>query len=69
MQIIMPTLLFIGLTNAMGIQMLVPLGNEKFVLYSEISGVIVDFILNALLIPEMASSGAAIGILTAEAVV
>ena len=29
MQIIMPTLLFIGLTNIMGIQMLVPLGKEK----------------------------------------
>lgn len=66
MQIIMPTLLFIGLTNIMGIQMLVPLGKEKVVLYSEIAGVIVDVILNVLLIPRMASSGAAIGTLTAE---
>lgn len=47
MQIIMPTLLLIGLTNIMGIQMLVPLGREKAVLYSEIAGVIVDVILNA----------------------
>lgn len=29
MQVIMPTLLFIGLTNIMGIQMLVPLGKRK----------------------------------------
>lgn len=69
MQVIMPTLLFIGLTNIMGIQMLVPLGKEKVVLYSEIAGVIVDVILNALLIPKMASAGAAIGTLAAEAAV
>ena len=62
----MPTLLFIGLTNIMGIQMLVPLGKEKVVLYSEIAGMIVDIILNALLIPKMASTGAAIGTLAAE---
>lgn len=69
MQIIMPTLLLIGLTNIMGIQMLVPLGKEKVVLYSEIAGVVVDIILNAMLIPSMASSGAAIGTLAAEAAV
>lgn len=67
MQVIMPTLIFIGLTNIMGIQMLVPLGREKVVLYSEIVGMIVDVILNALLIPKMASTGAAIGTLAAEA--
>lgn len=66
MQVIMPTLLFIGLTNIMGIQMLVPLGKEKVVLYSEIAGMIGDIILNALLIPKMASTGAAIGTLAAE---
>ena len=69
MQVIMPTLLLIGLTNIMGIQMLVPLGREKTVLYSEIAGVIVDVILNVLLIPRMASAGAAIGTLAAEAAV
>lgn len=69
MQIIMPTLLFIGLTNIMGIQMLVPLGREKVVLYSEIAGAFVDLILNLILIPKMASVGAAIGTMAAEAVV
>ena len=69
MQIIMPTLLFIGLTNIMGIQMLVPLGKEKYVLYSEIAGAIVDLVLNAILIPFMGAAGAAIGTLAAEAVV
>ena len=69
MQIIMPTLLFIGLTNIMGIQMLVPLGREKCVLYSEIAGAITDLVLNAILIPVMGASGAAIGTVAAEAVV
>ena len=69
MQIIMPTLLFIGITNILGIQMLVPLGKEKVVLYSEIAGAIVDVIINTLLIPRFASAGAAIGTLVAEFVV
>ena len=69
MQIIMPTLLLIGITNILGIQILVPLGREKIVLYSEIAGAVVDLVLNAILIPLMASSGAAIGTLVAEIVV
>ena len=69
MQIIMPTLIFIGMTNIIGIQMLVPLGLEKQVLYSEIAGAVVDFILNDFLIPKYASAGAAVGTLVAEIVV
>lgn len=69
MQIIMPTLVLIGLTNIMGIQMLVPLGGEKTVLYSEIVGAVVDLVLNAILIPSMSSAGAAIGTLVAEVAV
>lgn len=66
MQVIMPTLLLIGITNILGIQILVPTGREKIVLYSEIVGAIVDVIINALLIPVYASTGAAIGTLIAE---
>ena len=66
MQVIMPTLLLIGITNILGIQILVPTGREKIVLYSEIVGAIVDVIINALLIPVYASTGAAIGTLVAE---
>ena len=69
MQIIMPTIFFIGLTNIMGIQMLVPLGKEKIVLISEVAGAIVDLLINLILIPKYASAGAAIGTLVAEAVV
>ncbi len=69
MQIIMPTVLLIGLTGIMGIQVLVPLGKEKYVLYSEIAGAVVDLILNWILIPQMGAAGAAIGTLVAEFVV
>ena len=69
MQFIMPTILFIGVTNIMGIQILVPLGKEKIVLYSEIAGAVVDLAINFALIPRMRSTGAAIGTLVAEAIV
>ena len=66
MQIIMPTLLLVGITNVSGIQMLVPLGKEKTVLYSEIAGALVDLVINAALIPKYGPAGAAIGTLAAE---
>ena len=69
MIVITPTTLLIGLTNIMGIEILVPTGREKLVLYSEIAGAIVDLILNAILIPQLKSTGAAIGTLVAELVV
>ena len=69
MQIIMPTLALIGISNVTGIQMMVPLGREKQVLYSEIAGAIVDLILNLIFIPMYGASGAAIGTLIAEIVV
>lgn len=69
MMIIMPTVLLAGMTNISGLQMLVPLGRENIVLYSEIVGAIVDLALNAVLIPKLASIGAAIGTLFAEVAV
>jgi O-antigen/teichoic acid export membrane protein len=69
MQIIMPTLLFIGISNITGMQILIPLGKEKIVLYSEIAGAVTDLIINALLIPTFKSAGAAFGTLVAEFVV
>ncbi len=69
MQIIMPTLLFIGLSNLLGLEVLVPQGKEKIVLYSEIAGAVINIIINAVLIPRLASIGVAIGTLAAEFVV
>lgn len=69
MQVIMPTLLFIGITNILGIQIMVPLGKENQVLYSTICGAIADLILNVIFIPQYGAIGAAIGTLVAEFVV
>ena len=69
MQIIMPTILLIGLTNVLGIQILVPLGKESLVFYSVLIGAITDFVVNLVCIPSFSVAGAAFGTLVAEAVV
>ena len=69
MQLIMPTLFFIGMSNVLGMQMLVPLGRERTVLHSVVAGAVVDLVINILLIPRLGASGAAIGTVVAEAVV
>lgn len=69
MQIIMPTLLIIGLSNVTGIQILVPRGKEVVVLLSEIAGALVNLVVNFILIPHFASVGAAVGTLIAEFIV
>ncbi len=69
MQLAMPTLMFIGLSNVLGIQILVPMGKEKTVLYSIIAGAVADVILNISLIPPYGASGAAAANMIAEGVV
>lgn len=66
MQIIIPTILFIGLSNITGLQVLTPLNKEKYVLISVVAGAVIDFAWNLLLIPRMGAAGAAIGTLLAE---
>lgn len=66
MQIIIPTIIFIGLSNITGIQVLTPLGKEKYVLISVVVGAGIDFVWNLLLIPSMGAAGAAVGTLLAE---
>ncbi len=69
LRILMPTLLLIGLTNILGMQILVPLHREKAVFLSEILGAATDLVLNLLLIPRYGPAGAAVGTLAAEFVV
>ncbi len=69
MQFIMPTVLLIGVTNILGIQILVPTGREKIVLYSVTAGAVIDVIINALLIPRIRAAGAAAGTTVAETMV
>lgn len=66
MQLIMPTVLFIGLSNLMGIQILVPTNREKLVVYSTIVGAVVDVLVNIFAIPLLGASGAAIAGTIAE---
>lgn len=65
----MPTLLFIGMTYVMGVEALIPMGKESVVLWASVAAAVIDVIINALLIPSLRSTGAAIGTLVAEILV
>lgn len=69
MQILMPALVFIGLSNITGIQILVPEGKEKFLLISITAGALLNLILNAVWIPYWGATGASISTTIAEALV
>lgn len=69
MIVIMPTTVIIGFSNLIGIQILIPLGKEIVVTYSEIAGAVVNLIINLILIPAFGALGAAIGTIIAESVV
>ena len=69
MQVLMPTLVFIGLSNITGIQILVPEGKEKTLLISISAGALLNLILNAIWIPYWGATGAAISTTIAEALV
>lgn len=69
MIILMPTLIFIGLTSITGVQVLIPTGKEHIILWASVIGAVVDCVVNALLIPSMGATGAAIGTLVAEIIV
>lgn len=69
MVVLMPTVLLIGLSNITGIQVLTPQNMEQKVLNSIIAGAVTDFVLNLVLIPGLASTGAGLATLAAEAVV
>ena len=69
MMVLMPTLVFIGLSNITGIQILVPQGREKLLLISIVAGAVLNFILNAIWIPYWGAVGAAVSTTIAEALV
>ena len=69
MRVLMPTLLLIGITNILGIEIMVPTDRERYVLYSVVAGAAIDLVLNAVLIPPYSATGAAVSTLIAEAAV
>lgn len=69
MNLLMPTVLLIGLSNITGIQILVPTGRENMTLISVVAGALLDLVLNLLCIPRFGAAGAAFGTLSAELLV
>ncbi|WP_410514285.1 flippase [Paenibacillus sp. BR2-3] len=65
-RILSPIIVFIAISNLVGIQILVSHGREKITLISTIVGAMVNFSLNIILIPKFHQNGAALGSLIAE---
>lgn len=61
-----PTIIFIGMTQIIGIQILYPYGKEMLVIYSTLVAAVLNVVLNLLLIPFFAEAGAALSTLIAE---
>lgn len=61
--------LAIGINNVTGVQYLIPTKRQNIFTYSVLIGAIVNFILNALLIPSLQSFGAAFASVLAETVI
>ena len=69
MMLITPSIILVGASNITGIQILVPLGYEKYTVISTFGGALADLVLNALLIPHYGAAGAALATLITEAIV
>ena len=66
MMVIAPILVIIALSNIMGTQYLLPTGRQKEYTLSVVTGCVVNFVLNLLLIPQFLSIGAAVATVIAE---
>ncbi len=66
MRIINPIIVVVGMSNFIGVQIFMPLGKEKWTLYSDIAGACINIALNALLIPPLGALGAAAASVCAE---
>lgn len=66
MRIQLSIIIFVGLSNLMGIQILLPLGKERAFFISVLSGAVLDFLLNLFMIPLFQQNGAAFSSTVAE---
>lgn len=69
LQVFSLIVLFIGLSNANGMQLFVPTGRQNMLTVTVTSGAVVNVILNLILIPRYAAMGACIATVIAEAAV
>ena len=67
--ILMPSCAFLAVANVIRTQFLIPRKKDREFIFSVIFGAVVNLVINALLIPELQSVGAAIGTLAAETTV
>lgn len=66
LQIIMLTVVFVGITNILGVQILLPLKKDGALLISVVVAAVVDITLNIIFIPNLGATGAAISTTIAE---
>ena len=66
MKIMNAVIVFIGVSNVIGIQIFMSVGKERFTLFSVIVGAAVNFAMNMILIPHLGAIGAAVGTVCAE---
>lgn len=66
LQILSPTIFIVGMNYLFGMQILNPTGNERYFFRTTVIGMIISIALNILLIPHLASTGAAIANLGVE---
>jgi O-antigen/teichoic acid export membrane protein len=66
MQIITPSIVFIGIGSVTAYQMLIPLKRDDYTMLGAVVGALVDLILNSIFIPKYGAAGAALGTLVAE---
>ena len=66
LSILVLTLIPIGITNLVGVQVLTPMGREKTVMWAEVTGAIVNLAADLVLISLYGPMGAAIGTLISE---
>lgn len=69
MQIIMPTICLVAISQVMTLQVLMPMKKERILLIISIIGAAVSLIANALIVKQLHSIGSAIVLLVAEVVV
>lgn len=61
-----PVIIFISITNLMGMQILYPMDKIKVLIYSVTGGAVSNLLLNVVLIPKLGATGAAISTSIAE---
>lgn len=69
MRFLLPAVIPIGFSNILGGQILIPMGQERKLLYAELIGAISNILLNWLLIPVWSAPGAAIATTISEILV